>query len=258
MALDAAYMLAASPKERLRMIESELPLNYIPEGATKEIRGLNKARDYSNIINSFIVEYIEIMIKKDITSESGSILEPQNLNIQFSKVMDNWKNTKGKDSISKIELKQNPYTMVGANLLANANAVTRSLSTKMGELWELLAQMSPYAINPEIEFDGLKIQGIDLIALNYNTHILEYIQLKTKRDTLTGSQSPRSKTELSIHDNPVFCAAFDLGPWNFNSEEIPRVCGAEFWERIGIEYDIFTELVKEMILGLELMFKDHS
>ena len=258
MTLGADEVASAETDERKNMIESQLPLGYAPEGETDEERGISRARDISHIINSFIKEYINLKIKSDSGLGSGSFLEPQTMYSVLSKEMDHWRDTKGKESIFSSDTKQNPYKLAGAFRLANANRVTRSLSTKMGGLWEHLAQLSPYAINPEIEFGGLKIQGVDLVVLNYNTGKLEHIQLKTKRDTLTGSQAPRSKTELGIHENPVFCAAFDLGPWNFNSPEIPRAAGAEFWLRIGIDYDLFERLTIKMIKELEDIFAQYD
>ena len=44
------------------MIESQLPLNYVPDGDTNEERELSRARDYSDIINSFIEGYIRLKI----------------------------------------------------------------------------------------------------------------------------------------------------------------------------------------------------
>ena len=49
-------------------------------------------------------------------------------------------------------------------MLVTSNSVTRSLSTKMGILWEEIADISPYVIIPEFEF-GIKIKGIDIIIL---------------------------------------------------------------------------------------------
>jgi hypothetical protein len=163
----------------------------------------------------------------------------------------NWAATKGKESIESTDVKENLYNAAGATRLANANKVTRSLSTKMGHLWEVVSQLSPYAINPEAEFGNLKIKGVDIIALNYNTSELEYIQLKTKKDTLTAGQKSRVVNELKIHDNPVFCAAFDLGPWHFISKEVPRSSGEGYWRRIGMDYEMVKKYTYEMIGDLE-------
>ena len=125
------------------------------------------------------------------------------------------------------------------------------LSTTMGLLWERLASISPYAINPEIEFN-LKIKGIDLISLNVDTNEIEYQQLKTQHNTLTGSQKGRSVQELIIHDNPVFCACLaNNSSWTFSHPDIPRVSGEDFWHRIGISYDVFLKSVQELVLELE-------
>ncbi|MCL6272223.1 hypothetical protein M3P05_20075, partial [Sansalvadorimonas sp. 2012CJ34-2] len=81
--------------------------------------------------------------------------------------------------------------------------------------------------------------------------VIEYQQLKTQQNTLTGSQKTRSVQELSIHDNPVFCACFPNNKWTFNHSSIPRVSGEEFWSRIGIPYDLVLEKVNALIIELE-------
>ena len=250
--LDAAEVLAAKPAERKKMIESQLPLNYVPDGDTNEERELSRARDYSDIINSFIEGYIRLKIDLDRNS-GNSLLISENMGQRMFSEMENWKETKGIESIKSVKSNVNLFTASGADTLANANKATRSLNTKMGLLWEKIAQLSPHAINPENEFD-LKIKGIDIICLNYSTGDLEYIQLKTQKNTLTGSQKGRSERELSIHDNPVFCTAFPFSTWTFRSDYVPQFSGADFWGRIGMDYQLVRETAFEMIRGLDSMY----
>lgn len=77
----------------------------------------------------------------------------------------------------------------------------------MGKLWEEISSISPYVIIPELEF-GEKLTGVDIVILSEET--VYFAQLKTQKNTLTGSQAPRAKKELGIHDNSLFCAAFNL------------------------------------------------
>jgi hypothetical protein len=104
-------------------------------------------------------------------------------------------------------------------------------------VWEDVASLSPYALSPDNDF-LFKIAGIDVIAKNISTGKIEHIQIKTKENTLTGSQKDRSVTELLVHENPVFAAAMSTNSgWTFSNHElITRVAGSEFWERIGINY----------------------
>ena len=84
--------------------------------------------------------------------------------------------------------------------------------------------------------------------------MIEYQQLKTQHNTLTGSQKSRSIQELEIHENPVFCASFTLGSWTFNHSSIPRISGVEFWNGIGIEYSTLEIKVKDLFMEFERVF----
>jgi hypothetical protein len=148
---------------------------------------------------------------------------------------------------------RNLFELCGAKLLVTSNSVTRSLSTKMGQLWEEIANISPYVIVPEFEF-GIAIKGIDIVILS-NSKIY-FAQLKTLKGTLTGSQSNRAKKELGIHDNSLFVSAFDLGGWTFNDYKIQRVAGREFWEMIHIDYDLLENNVRNMLQRIDKEFAD--
>jgi hypothetical protein len=150
---------------------------------------------------------------------------------------------------------KNIYELVGATELAFANRVSRNISTTMGSLWEKVANISPYAVNPETEF-GVKIVGVDLILKNAQSGQVEYAQLKTQRNTLTGSQSGRADSELSLHDNPIFCACFDTKPsWTYNSQKnIPKYCGPVFWNRINIDYNLVVSSLDRLFSSLEGSF----
>lgn len=221
---------------------------------------LERSRKLAAVINSFVDDYFELAIEKDTNRDNGSVLLPDNLRKSLSKEISVFKplaitalrkSAPSRDTI--IANPENVYQLAGAVKLSAANKATRNLSTTMGLLWERIANISPYAINPETEFN-IKIKGVDLISQNMETRKIEYQQLKTQRNTLTGSQKERSIAELSLHENPVFCACFSLGSWTFNHVEIPRISGEQFWQRIGIDYEIFERAVKDLMIDLEKIF----
>ena len=251
--LNALEVLNAPRNERKSMVLTEAGL----QNGT-ELDGIGQAKVISSVINEFVDDYFLLSIDRDKKRNDGSVLLEINQRAAFDQKIDEFTPVAIRELRSAIPDRQelirsskNLYEMSGAVKLAFANKATRSLSTTMGLLWENLAGVSPHAINPEIEFD-LKIKGIDLIAKNINSGVIEYQQLKTQHNTLTGSQKGRSVSELEIHDNPVFCACFaNNSSWTFNHPDIPRVSGAEFWSRIGISYDIVTEKLQNLILALE-------
>lgn len=148
----------------------------------------------------------------------------------------------------------NLFELCGAKLLVTSNSVTRTLSTKMGLLWEDISNISPYVIIPEIEF-GIKITGIDIII--FSDEIVKFAQLKTLKGTLTGSQIPRAKKELGIHQNPLFITAFDLGKWTFpKTPNIPRIAGKEFWDMVHIDYDLVENNVRNMLQRIDKAFAE--
>ena len=222
---------------------------------------IENAREIARVLNTFLAEYFELRISAGSSQENGSILSRENLSAAFDYEIDSFKF----EAISQLRVElpvreellassSNLYEMFGAVKLSYANRATRNLSTTMGLLWERLASISPYAINTEIEFD-LKVKGIDLIAKNIITGKIEYQQLKTQRNTLTGSQKGRSVEELLLHDNPVFCACFaNNSKWNFRHPKIPRVVGEQFWSRIGIPYDLVLDKLRALILELESVY----
>ena len=124
----------------------------------------------------------------------------------------------------------------------------------MGHLWEKIANISPYVIIPEIEF-GINIKGIDIIM--YSDNAVCFAQLKTVKGTLTGSQTGRAIRELSIHDNPLFLVAFDLGQWTFPPHpKIPRIAGKLFWDKIQMDYDLVESHVRNMLQRIDKTFAE--
>lgn len=177
---------------------------------------LHTAYKYAKIISSIAPAYFQYQIAQD--KQNGSVLQldkqSQLIGSKTNKFADNfiaWLKADFKKKSAILENHPNPrnlFELCGAKLLVTSNSVTRSLSTKMGILWEQIADISPYVIIPEFEFE-IKIKGIDIIILTEDK--IQFAQLKTLKGTLTGSQKNRAKKELSIHDNPLFVSAFDLG-----------------------------------------------
>ena len=249
----ANELLGASVSRRRSMILEEA--GELPEGE------LEKAKALSDVLNSFLPAYFELKIAADGEREEGSALDEGNIGEAFSSEVDDYSEIAKANLRSSVPTAEslkasskNIYEMAGAEKLAFSNNVTRTLNTTMGLLWERLASVSPYAVNPELEF-GQKIKGIDLIARNKETGDIEYQQLKTQKNTLTGSQKPRSVQELKLHASPVFCACLaNNSSWTFNHPDIPRVAGEEFWSRLGIDYVTVLEHVEELVRELEELY----
>lgn len=247
--LKAQDLVEASRAERKTAI--------LREAGSLDCNEIERARRISGVLRPCLSNYFDIKVAADLQDPKGSVLKDANLNAALSAEISNFRTMAVADLRAAMRRQgrllhspKNIWEMTGAVKLALANQVTRTLNTKLGLLWERLASISPYVINPEAEFD-IALAGIDLIARNYHTSSIEYQQLKTQHNTLTGSQKPRSVAELSIHDNPVFCACFANANWTFSHPDIPRVSGADFWSRIGISYDLFFRHVRRLVLDLE-------
>lgn len=223
---------------------------------------LHTAYKYGKIISLVAEAYFQHQIEQDKQKISVLQLERQSELIQiktdkFASEFIVWLEedfAKKKAIIDKHPCPSNLFELCGAKLLVTANSVTRTLSTKMGVLWEEIADISPYVIVPEFEF-GIKITGIDIIFISKST--VKFAQLKTQKGTLTGSQIPRARRELSLHDNPLFIAAFDLGKWTFPRVfEIPRIAGKEFWDLIYLDYGIIESNVRYMLQRIDKAFSE--
>lgn len=146
--------------------------------------------------------------------------------------------------------KENLFYKSGALFLSNSNTVTRALSTEMGNVWEDLACLSEKVLSPEKTFGNYKVKGVDIIIKEEGKLI--FAQLKTAKDTLTGSQEPRSKLELSAFKKSMFVAAHDIGGWHFKHyPEIKRVAGKEFWEFINLDYSEIMNQCKNLFERIE-------
>lgn len=230
-----------------------------PEGLSP---ALAETYQTSRVIGRFIDDVIRQRVQADARTELTSVLRPENLRVEIRRIIEGFlpfaverirEERPTRDEL--IAKNKNIYQLSGAVELAFANKITRTISTNLGGLWEKLAVISPYALDPDQEI-GIRLKGIDIIAINRETNQLEFIQLKTTKNTLSGSQSDRTNAELRLHDNPVFAACFNTNTsWTYKgARNIRRIVGAEFWNRIGMDYNIVVQEVGQLILELEDIF----
>lgn len=254
--LAAETLIPLSVQERKALILDHASLIDVTHIVDED---LHIAYKYGKIISSIAPTYFQYQIAQD--KQNGSVLEldrqSQLISSKSEKFADDfsdWLKIDFEKKSAILEHHPNPrnlFELCGAKLLVTSNSVTRSLSTKMGILWKQISDISPYVIIPEFEF-GIKIKGIDIVIIAEQTIILA--QLKTLKGTLTGSQVPRTKKELSIHKNPLFIAAFDLGDWTFNDTTIPRIAGKEFWSNIYMDYNLVENHVRNMLQKIDRNF----
>lgn len=234
--------------ERAKLIHEHASQFAIPSGI--DDADLQVSYQLSNSLRSIASDIVDWQIQT-----YGNVLDNQNQSIReccglFS---DNFIKTIPKIIRTPEQMSDNPrnlYELCGASLFTESNAISRSLSTRMGQLWEEIAKISPYTISPEQDF-GVKLKGIDIVIWQAELNQTTFTQLKTTPGTLTGSQRSRSQKELEIHESALFATAFCLGSWHFSSPDIPRACGADFWSKIGLDYNLILENVKSMILEIE-------
>jgi hypothetical protein len=141
---------------------------------------IERSRRISRVLNTFLPDYFDLQIAADLQQAGGSILDPDNLNAAIAGEIDRFTvvavealHDAVPNEAELVNSSLNIYEMTGAVKLTFANKVTRTLNTKMGLLWERIANISPFAINPESEFD-IAVKGIDLVARNFHTDVIEY------------------------------------------------------------------------------------
>ena len=151
-----------------------------------------------------------------------------------------------KEKNAKNQRFSNIFEFAGCRKLYLSSIYTRVISENLGHKIEEIANLSPYIFNPEFEL-SISLKGIDFIVF-WQTD-LYYGQMKTKKDTLTGSQGSRSINELRIHPRSMFIAALDMGAGTNPSKKkaeaagIRLEVGESFWSKIGIVYsDILNKI----------------
>jgi hypothetical protein len=256
--IQADQLIPLSISARLKLIEEAASLVNVPVELNSD---LHRAYQISSVLTPALPEFIQHQIQMDISQ--GSILEQDRQSTAIANECEQFASR----FIAKIpnilktpvDMEANPsnlYELCGAAVFAASNSISRTLSTDMGSLWETVANISPYAISPEEDF-SLKITGIDSVIVPQGKGTPLFVQIKTQRNTLTGSQAPRSKSELELHQNRLFAAAFCTGSnWTFSSTSIPRACGAEFWSMVGLDYELLKFHVKQMILKIQAAYID--
>lgn len=154
-----------------------------------------------------------------------------------------------KNTLNEIMKKNdNIYKMFNANSLSAANALTRTFSTKLGLFWEEVARLSSNVISPELDL-GYKIPDVDSIVFFNNE--LYYTQLKTQKNTLTGSQAHRVTEALGTFKNSWFVACIDNNSkWTY-SGSITRLSGKEFWDKTDLNYDEIIKNLGHLVTEIE-------
>lgn len=252
--MDGERFWAISQEERQEYVANNRPSNY------SQLNKVEQSRIDSSIVNPLLDSFFTVSIDND-KKHGHFIANATNQEKKISEIFDTFINEKKKrigDIFSKLEsFTKNPaniYEFAKTPGFILGNKVTRDISESLGHIWEDVASLSPYALSPDDDF-LFKIAGIDLIAKHISTDKIEYIQIKTKENTLTGSQKDRSVNELLVHENPVFATALRTSSgWTFSTHDrIVRVAGSDFWERIGINYEF---VLKHSIRAIEKLHEE--
>ncbi|HAC64102.1 MAG TPA: hypothetical protein DCF68_11330 [Cyanothece sp. UBA12306] len=149
---------------------------------------------------------------------------------------------------------KNIFQFSGSENLYLSNIYTRFISENLGHKFEDIANLSNQVYIPNQEI-GIKLKGVDLII--HDRGIIKYTQLKTKKDTLTGSQKDRSIEELKIHPYSIFAAALDMGSsWTISAKSVKNynielMAGKSFWSLINLDYDLMLSKVAKTINELD-------
>lgn len=120
----------------------------------------------------------------------------------------------------------------------------------MGHKLEDISEIANNVFLPDKELD-IKIKGVDLII--FHEEKIKYTQLKTKKDTLTGSQSSRSINELKIHPFSIFVAVLGMGnSWTISKiscqkYNIERLAGESFWSLLDLDYNLIVNKLAKII-----------
>jgi hypothetical protein len=200
--IQADQLIPLSTPARGKLIEDFANLVNVPVDLSSDLR---RAYQISSVLTPALLEFIHHQIQVD--SSHGSVLEQDRQSTAISDMCEQFASrfiaTIPALVRSPAEMEANPrnlYELCGAAVFVESNSISRQLSRPMGDLWEAIANISPYAISPEKDF-GIKITGVDLVLLPQGKGDLVFVQIKTQRNTLTGSQSPRSRSELELHQH---------------------------------------------------------
>lgn len=214
---------------------------------------LQYAYSVARSVDKFLVE--EYFPIQNPPSENEKIKQLKSVLAKFEQdVIDRLLQTKENfDSIRETTrpAKQNLFLLAGTKNLFLSNKYTRTISTTLGNRLEHVIDIDRSKCFDTETYFNLKVRGVDKFVLDSNGNI-RHIQVKTKKDTLTGSQAKRSVIELGIHPHPIFAALFDFGGWNFpRHDKIARMAGNEFWDLVGLAYEDVLEEVCNSLQRIE-------
>ena len=140
-------------------------------------------------INTFIKDYINLNqntekeIKENIQNKI-KLFKNDYINIKLPKLMSSKKNSL--------------FLLCDANIFRSAQTISRSVSTTMGMLWEMIATCSNNAISTEEEF-GIKELDVTLDSLEAKD--TKVIGSEFAEDDGDASQEESSEIQFSVNDD---------------------------------------------------------
>lgn len=217
---------------------------------------LREAYQICRILDEYLPNYF---------MQTDEQITPRQINNKIDQILSNFKQevlaslSKQKDKFreevrNEKQSFKNIFEFAKCENLYLSNLYTRFISENMGHKLENIAGISNKTFIPEKQLQ-ITIKGIDLII--YDQGLIKYTQLKTKKDTLTGSQSARTINELKIHENSLFVAALDMGnSWTLSKKDcekygIQRLAGKSFWSLIGLDYDLILNKLAQVIKEID-------
>lgn len=238
--------------ERIRVDSAAIVIpDYIQDAELK------RTYSFARVLDTFLEPYFNDADRPSYTdNEKRALIDVimddcyNELVVALATVRDDYRNSVANPPARHVNL----FEAAGAEELVLANRYTRVISEKLGHKFEKIAMLSAKVFNTKTHL-GVPLRGIDVIV--FDGARIRYTQLKTKMDTLTGSQVPRSNIELSIHQNSIFAAALNLGTsWTFsnsaqNPNVVERLAGANFWSIINLDYDYILAKSVELIQRIE-------
>jgi hypothetical protein len=236
----------------LRKTSIEIP-DFVPND--RELRdAYQSARVLDTYLSSYFVRDRIYRTTAEIEQEIENILQSFKIEVLRSLRREKEKFLKSLETQKTLTGFKNIFEFSRSKNLYLSNIYTRFITESLGHKFENIADLSDCVFIPDKNI-GLKIKGIDLVI--YDQGAIRYAQLKTKRDTLTGSQKSRSIQELKIHDNSIFAAALDMGKsWPIGKVEadrygIERLAGFSFWSLINLDYEIILSYLSRVMQQLD-------
>lgn len=245
----------ATKQNFLQAITNEKDTIVIPDILPQD-QELRNAYQIARILDKYLPDYFSRMNKSltltEIEQKIDKILVKFKQEVLFALSQE-------KDKFRK-EIRENKTTFknifefAGCENLYLSNLYTRFISENMGHKLEDIAGIANNVFLPDRELD-IKIKGIDLII--FHEEKIKYTQLKTKKDTLTGSQSSRSINELKIHPFSIFAVALDMGNnWTINKAscekyQIERLAGESFWSLLNLDYNLILNKLAKTIREID-------